>query len=217
MRMLDPVASRLPWMVAAGNHEIETNGAYPGTKPFVAYEHRFRMPAVDAPVNLGHECGTGGGLDGDGVICGEGFGAEEADAAANEEAAQLVAAVAGLGGDGGVVAGDAVGAAVRRVSREARKAFDATGAGGVSASEVGAEGGAVSCCPSEWSGTYDFGNRWGAVFGCVCLYVCCAFNKRRGRTSGSGGAGGPVVASVRWQEACMSPRGGGDSTWQHVP
>ncbi|CAN0550822.1 unnamed protein product, partial [Ectocarpus sp. 8 AP-2014] len=52
MRMLDPVASRLPWMVAAGNHEIETNGAYPDAKPFLAYESRFRMPAVGAPTDL---------------------------------------------------------------------------------------------------------------------------------------------------------------------
>ncbi|CAN0575670.1 unnamed protein product, partial [Ectocarpus sp. 12 AP-2014] len=52
MRMLDPVASRLPWMVAAGNHEIETNGAYSGAKPFLAYESRFRMPAVGAPTDL---------------------------------------------------------------------------------------------------------------------------------------------------------------------
>ncbi|CAM9492658.1 unnamed protein product [Scytosiphon promiscuus] len=161
MRMLDPVASRLPWMVGPGNHEIETNGAYPGTKPFLAYERRFRMPAVLSPT-IGYGCGTGGGLDGDGVVCGEGFGAEEADAAANEVATRLVA---GLGGDG-VPAGDSVGAAVRQASREARKAFDATRAG-VSL-EVGEEGDVdvdgsgdqqpVSCCPSEWSGTYDYGN-----------------------------------------------------------
>ncbi|CAN0095813.1 unnamed protein product, partial [Hapterophycus canaliculatus] len=160
MRMLDPVASRLPWMVAAGNHEIETNGGYPGTKPFVAYEHRFRMPAVESPANLGYECGAGGGLDGDGVVCGEGFGAEEADAAAQKETTRLAAEVAGLRGDEPVATGDAVGAAVRRAARGARKAFDSIGAGvALGGGEDGSgDGEPVSCCPSEWSGTYDYGN-----------------------------------------------------------
>lgn len=151
MRMLDPVASRLPYMVAAGNHEIETNGAYAGTKPFLAYEHRFRMPAVEKPTRLGYGCGVGGGLGGNGEVCGEGFGAEEADAAA-VEAAKLSGVAAAAGG--GAASGKAVGAAVRRAARGVREAFDVTGAG---AGEEDAE--PVPCCPSEWSGTYDFGNR----------------------------------------------------------
>lgn len=179
MRLLDPVASRLPWMVAAGNHEIETNGAYPGTKPFVAYEHRFRMPAAaESPANLEYGCGVGGGLDGDGMICGEGYGAEEADAAAeNEVATQLMA---GLQGDR-VPAGDEVGAAVRRASRETRKAFDPIGgaaAGVLMERGEDADEKPVSCCPSEWSGTYDFGNRCGTAFMgllCVCECVCFLF------------------------------------------
>lgn len=149
MRMLDPVASRLPYMVAAGNHEIETNGGYAGTKPFLAYEHRFRMPAVEKPTRLGHECGVGGGLSGNGEVCGEGFGAEEADAAAVEAARQSEVATASAGR--GVSAGKAVGAAVRRAARGVREAFD--GAGKEDAEPA-------PCCPSEWSGTYDYGNRY---------------------------------------------------------
>ncbi|CAN0551303.1 unnamed protein product, partial [Ectocarpus sp. 12 AP-2014] len=42
MRMLDPVASHVPWMVAAGNHEIEAGSTTSG--PFAAFQHRFRMP-----------------------------------------------------------------------------------------------------------------------------------------------------------------------------
>lgn len=150
--MLDPVASRLPYMVAAGNHEIETNGGYAGTKPFLAYEHRFQMPAAKAqPTRLGYECGTGGGLDGIGEVCGEGFGAEEAEAAAVETARRSeVAAVAG----GGASTGTAVGEAVRRAARGVREAFDVVEAG---AGDEGIE--PVACCPSEWSGTYDYGNR----------------------------------------------------------
>lgn len=61
MRMIDPFASRLPLMVAAGNHEIE-KGSSTG-KPFVPYEKRFRMPAIREPVQ-DYACGRGGGLDG---------------------------------------------------------------------------------------------------------------------------------------------------------
>lgn len=150
MRMLDPVASRLPYMVAAGNHEIETNGGYAGTKPFLAYEHRFRMPAVETPTRLGYGCRVGGGLGGNGEFCGEGVGAEEADAAAVEAArrSEVAAAAAGEGAS----TGKAVGAAVRRAARGVRETFDVAGAG-----DEGAE--PVACCPSEWSGTYDYGNR----------------------------------------------------------
>lgn len=165
MRMLDPVASRLPWMVAAGNHEIETNGAYPGAKPFLAYESRFRMPAVGAPTDLGRGCGAGGGLDGDGYLCGEGWGADEADAAAIEEAKRLSSSVGTRGGEG-VAAGNTVGAAVRQAAREVRKAFDATGEGSEDKQQP------VSCCPSEWSGTYDYGNRCGARGRDFLLCLC---------------------------------------------
>ncbi|CAM9158106.1 unnamed protein product [Pylaiella littoralis] len=163
MRMLDPVASRIPWMVAAGNHEIETNGAYSDTKPFLAYEHRFRMPAAEAPAQLGYGCGTGGGLDGTGDVCGEGFGADEADAAATLAAAQLAGMRAGLGAGAGGPTGKAVGAAVRQTAREVREAFDAIGAGvevrgGEGEEDAGEEEEPPSCCPSEWSGTYDYGN-----------------------------------------------------------
>lgn len=160
MRMLDPVASRLPWMVAAGNHEIETNGGYPGTKPFLAYEHRFRMPAVKAPTRLGYECGAGGGLKGNGHVCGEGFGAEEAEAAAVEAAGRLVMAAAptGSGEGGGRGGGKDEGLAVRRAARKVREAFDLIGSGAADRGEGGDEE-PVSCCPSEWSGTYDYGNR----------------------------------------------------------
>lgn len=39
--MVQPLASRVPWMVTEGNHEVE---AAHGTR-FLAYQHRFRMPA----------------------------------------------------------------------------------------------------------------------------------------------------------------------------
>ena len=111
MRMLDPVASRLPWMVSAGNHEIESGST--GGKPFVAFEHRFRMPA-SAPAAQGYNCGRGGGLDGlTGGACGEGLGGDEADAAAVEVASALAAL-------GGATAGKAVGAAVRTSARAVR-------------------------------------------------------------------------------------------------
>lgn len=156
MRMLDPVASRLPYMVAAGNHEIETNGGYAGTKPFLAYEHRFRMPAAEEPTRLGHGCGVGGGLAGSGQVCGEGFGAEEADAAAVEAARRSEAEAAAAAG--GVSTGKAVGAAVRQASRGVREVFDVTGAR-AEEEEEDEDARPASCCPSEWSGTYDYGNR----------------------------------------------------------
>lgn len=207
MRMLDPVASRLPWMVAAGNHEIEAGST--GGKPFVAYEKRFRMPAAAAP-KQSMSCGRGGGLEGDeiGDMCWEGLGVDEAQAAATSEAMRLrfasrsqqqhqqqqpVEAIAeeGLAAvkAGGRDADLAVAAAARRVrkrhdpdviskvSRGGDIEDDESGrlgeqegedAGGVaeaisdstvSEGEGGGGGGGVSCCPSEWSGTYDYGNR----------------------------------------------------------
>lgn len=150
MRMLDPVASRLPWMVVAGNHEIEAGST--GGKPFVAYEHRFRMPAVQEPVQ-GFACGKGGGLDGlNGAMCGEGLGADEATLAAIAESDRLVAL-------GGGPAGKVVGAAIRDVARGVREALSAAGQGEGEDEDEDSE--PVSCCPSEWSGTYDYGNRCG--------------------------------------------------------
>lgn len=155
MRMLDPVASRLPWMVSAGNHEIEavsTNG-----KPFLAYEKRFRMPASGPPVQ-GYGCGMGGGLDGlaDGSIggegaCGEGLGEDEAEAVAVEVASRLMAA------GGGTAAGEDVCAAVRASARAVRQSFGLAGGVGEERGEFGER--PIACCPSEWSGLYDYGNR----------------------------------------------------------
>lgn len=154
MRLLDPVASRLPWMVAAGNHEIEAGST--GGKPFVAYEHRFRMPAVAPPVRS-YECGTGGGLDGKAGVCGEGAGAEEA-----EIVAAMISAAATLGGGGGdhvdgvFDRSESAGMAIRDAAREVREAFDTDVSVQVRQEE---EPRPNSCCPSEWSGTYDYGNR----------------------------------------------------------
>ena len=49
--MTEPLASRAPWMVSAGNHDIEYNSSrHPREDPtaaaFQAFEARFRMPAV---------------------------------------------------------------------------------------------------------------------------------------------------------------------------
>lgn len=203
MRILDPVASRLPWMVAAGNHEIEAGST--GGKPFVAYEKRFRMPAAAAP-KQSMSCGRGGGLEGDevGDTCWEGLGVDEAQAAATSEAMRLRYAsrqqqqqqqpveVVTEEGPAAVEAGGkdadlAVAAAARRVRkrhdpavvRKVSRGADVDGgensrlgenrgenAGGVAEAssesavgEGGVESGGVSCCPSEWSGTYDYGNR----------------------------------------------------------
>ncbi|CAN0341275.1 unnamed protein product, partial [Discosporangium mesarthrocarpum] len=123
MRMLDPVASRLPWMVAAGNHEIENGGM--GGRPFQAYEARFTMPAT-APAVQGLGCGAGGGLDGKGGAQSCGMGRPDED----EE------------GDMGLWG-------VEEEVGDAR---------GEQAGAVEGKGERVYCCPSEWSGTYDFGN-----------------------------------------------------------
>lgn len=168
MRLLDPFASRLPWMVAAGNHEIEAGSTK--NKPFVAYEHRFRMPAVAPPVS-GYKCGKGGGLDGLAFTdaaggentCGEGLGADEADAFATAVANKLAAdSLVGAGGGGQQAEEEAVarqkdaGAIIRKAARGVRETF---GVARSLAPVVGAEEEEISCCPSEWSGTYDYGNR----------------------------------------------------------
>ena len=45
--MVEPLAKRLPWMVCAGNHEIEFNGTdYNGL--YTAFEQRYKMPSVNA-------------------------------------------------------------------------------------------------------------------------------------------------------------------------
>ena len=154
MRMLDPVASRLPWMVVPGNHEIEL-GSF-GLKPFMAYEHRFRMPAVREPV-LSLACGRGGGLDGllVGKTCGAGRGADEADAAAVAEATRLVAV-------GDASTGEEVGAAVRETAKRVREqvgvvSMDEGNGTGQDQNEDDEE--PLEICPSEWSGTYDYGSR----------------------------------------------------------
>jgi len=41
--MIDPIASRTPWMVGPGNHEIEFNGT-DYNHLFTAFEQRYRMP-----------------------------------------------------------------------------------------------------------------------------------------------------------------------------
>lgn len=156
MRMLDPVASRLPWMVAAGNHEIEA-GSTEG-KPFVALENRFQMPAVGPSVQS-FLCGPGGGLDGDleGSLCHFGVGGDEAQAAATELSMRLEAEAAA-----GTTADDSSGQkvpkveeAVARAALRVRERFDPK----VREGEAREGEMQVSCCPSEWSGTYDFGNR----------------------------------------------------------
>jgi predicted phosphodiesterase len=43
--MIEPLAKQIPWMVCAGNHEIEFNGSdYSGL--YTAFEKRYRMPVV---------------------------------------------------------------------------------------------------------------------------------------------------------------------------
>lgn len=156
MRMLDPVASRLPWMVAAGNHEIEA-GATNGT-PFVAYEHRFRMPAAKPSVQA-NECGRGGGLEGDVEDTAEwqvGRGADDAQAAATEVSMRLEAEIsAGTSTDESSepAAPGRVERAVVEAALRVRRMYGSEGITGPDGGRV------VGCCPSEWSGTYDFGNR----------------------------------------------------------
>jgi len=42
-RMIEPLASRVPWMVGPGNHEIELNG---DGSLYLAFEERYKMPAI---------------------------------------------------------------------------------------------------------------------------------------------------------------------------
>ncbi|CAM9841713.1 unnamed protein product [Scytosiphon promiscuus] len=168
MTMLDPAASSIPWMVAAGNHEIEARNT-DGSGPFAAYENRFRMPSVATAVR-GYECGLAGGLDGNRTACGPGLndlsilpdGDDDDD---------------GVGGD----SNGGLGRGVAKAALLAKEAISSFGGGVVSTNWPddegdGGDGGEEEeedeerqddqveeqaqpkCCPSEWSGTYDYGN-----------------------------------------------------------
>lgn len=156
MRLVDPVASRVPWMTAAGNHEIEAGSTLGG--PFAAYEARFNMPSA-GPAVRSLRCGTAGGLDGNESWCGAG---------ANDQLALLAARQASEDG----MFGDGVAKAALR-ARQAQKPWGEVISSGWSTDErgggTGGGGGigewkgdptAVGCAPSEWSGTYDYGNRY---------------------------------------------------------
>jgi hypothetical protein len=43
--MVEPLAQRIPWMVCAGNHEIEYNGS-DTSHLFLAFQTRYRMPEI---------------------------------------------------------------------------------------------------------------------------------------------------------------------------
>jgi hypothetical protein len=49
--MVEPLAQRVPWMVCAGNHEIEYNGS-DYSRLFLAFQTRYRMPEIK-PYELG--------------------------------------------------------------------------------------------------------------------------------------------------------------------
>lgn len=49
--MIQPVAARVPWMVAPGNHEIEPTM---GFHTFLAYQSRFHMPSSQSRSNAGN-------------------------------------------------------------------------------------------------------------------------------------------------------------------
>jgi hypothetical protein len=54
--MTAPLAQFLPWMVCAGNHEIEQSAENPGL--FAAFEARYHMPS-DKPATIGAKTITG--------------------------------------------------------------------------------------------------------------------------------------------------------------
>lgn len=149
--MLDPVASHIPWMVAAGNHEIEDNLVEGGV--FAAYEHRFRMPAAGSTVR-GTECSRGGGLDGNETACGRGLD----DFVALRSAADAEGVVEAV-----------------LHAREAITPFggpvETTGWPETRENSGGRQREGIehhySCGASQWSGTYNFGNRWVVL----CMYV----------------------------------------------
>ena len=141
--MLDLVASHIPWMVAAGNHEIEDNLVEGGV--FAAYEHRFRMPAAGYTVR-GTECSRGGGLDGNETACGRGLD----DFVALRSAADAEGVVEAV-----------------LHAREAITPFggpvETTGWPETRENSGGRQREGIehhySCGASQWSGIYNFGNR----------------------------------------------------------
>lgn len=146
--MLDPVASQIPWMVAAGNHEIEYGSVLGNV--FASYEHRFRMPAA-GPAVRGVECGRGGGLDGNSTACGLGISERRGLEAARDEMD------AELHGEGVAEAVQNVRDAINPYRGPVETAgWPQTEDDDVEKSEVEHY---YSCGPSEWAGTYDFGNR----------------------------------------------------------
>ncbi|CCI46863.1 unnamed protein product [Albugo candida] len=50
-KLIEPIASEIPWMVASGNHEKETP-CKSKTDPFISYQNRFRMPYINEPNSL---------------------------------------------------------------------------------------------------------------------------------------------------------------------
>lgn len=155
------MASRLPCMVAAGNHEIEAGTTKGG--PFAAYEHRFRMPSAGPP-SKGFHCGVAGGLDGNETACGPGLNDLQALKAATE------AAEAGLDGEGVAEAALRAREAIIPFRGEVvttgwPKKEGGSEEGGGEGMEGGQEDSQPKCAPSEWSGTYDYGNRWVVVVG----------------------------------------------------
>nr|CCA24554.1 Iron(III)zinc(II) purple acid phosphatase putative [Albugo laibachii Nc14] len=50
-KMVEPIASQIPWMVASGNHE-EEEPCKAKTDPFISYQKRFCMPYVSEPDSL---------------------------------------------------------------------------------------------------------------------------------------------------------------------
>lgn len=112
------------------------------------------------PPSRGLHCGTAGGLDGNETACGPGLN----DLLAFEAA--TLAAAAGLDGEG-----------VAEAALQAREAIVPFRGAAVTTGWPKKEGGSEEgggeegdsqpkCAPSEWSGTYDYGNRWVVVIGC---------------------------------------------------
>ena len=175
MRLLDPAASRIPWMVAPGNHEIEAGTTKGG--PFTAYEHRFRMPS-SRPAVRGLDCGVAGGLDGNGTACGPGLNDLLALSEAGDGDGDDSKSSGGGSGGGDRGAGFVPEAASRAKDTivpfgtvtstgwpdregggEEAEEEEEEGGEGEEEGEGEGENGGPKCCPSEWSGTYDFGNR----------------------------------------------------------
>jgi len=55
-KLAEPLASQTPLMVAAGNHEVEQEGAPPATQTrFLAFDKRFAMPANESGATEGNQ------------------------------------------------------------------------------------------------------------------------------------------------------------------